>query len=118
VGPGTRGTGEPGGWRLAWHDEFGGASCPDPRQWDFEHGFVRNVELQWYQRANASCRDGVLHIEARRSGRQNPDYSPRSKSWQRARSRIRFTSASLRSKSTFIYGRFEIRARIDARRGS
>jgi hypothetical protein len=51
------------GWKLAWHDEFSGSPCPSPDRWRFEHGFVRNGELQWYQPQNAYCRDGVLFLE-------------------------------------------------------
>ena len=106
------------GWKLAWHDEFDEATCPDPSKWGFERGFLRNVELQWYQRRNAFCRGGILHLEARRSDRPNPNHRPGSHSWERSRTRIRYTSASLKTKSTFTYGRFEIRARIDTRSGS
>jgi hypothetical protein len=35
---------------------------PDPEKWNFEHGFVCNRELQWYQRENAYCKGGVLII--------------------------------------------------------
>jgi beta-glucanase (GH16 family) len=84
----------------------------------FEHGFVRNVEDQWYQPRNAQCRRGVLDIEARRASRPNPQFDPGSDDWRRSRPSITYTSASLATQAHFTYGRFEMRARIDTRRGS
>ena len=56
----------PRGYHLVWHDDFSHDGRPDPRNWNYEHGFVRNRELQWYQPQNAFCRDGRLILEARR----------------------------------------------------
>jgi beta-glucanase (GH16 family) len=106
------------GWNLVWNDEFTEARCPDPAQWGFEHGFIRNFEAQWYQRRNARCRHGLLEIVARRTQRPNPEYDPASTNWGRQRRSIGYTSASLTSRRTFTYGRFEMRARIDTRSGS
>jgi beta-glucanase (GH16 family) len=108
------------GWRLVWRDEFGGARCPDPVKWSFEHGFVRNDELQWYQPGNALCDRGVLDIRARReeSPVPNPNYAPGSDDWRTNRRAAEYTSASLISKRSFTYGRFEMRGRIDPRPGS
>jgi beta-glucanase (GH16 family) len=108
------------GWKLVWHDEFKGARCPKPENWSFEHGFVRNQELQWYQPENASCDRGALVIEARReeSPTPNPNYEPGSDDWRTGRQSAEYTSASLISKRSFTYGRFEMRGRIDTRSGS
>lgn len=40
------------GWKLVWADEFDIVGRPNPKNWDFEKGFVRNNELQWYQADN------------------------------------------------------------------
>jgi beta-glucanase (GH16 family) len=108
------------GWRLVWHDEFRGAPCPDPEIWSFEHGFVRNEELQWYQPGNASCDRGVLDIRARReeNPRPNPNYEAGSDHWRTSRPSTDYTSASLISKRSFTYGRVQMRGRIDTRPGS
>jgi len=108
------------GWRLVWHDEFRGALCPDPAKWSFEHGFVRNGELQWYQPSNAFCDRGVLDIRARReeAPRPNPNYSAGSDDWRTNRPTVAYTSASMITKRSFTYGRFEMRGRIDTRLGS
>lgn len=106
-------------WKLVWHDEFNRNGPPDPANWDFEHGFVRNQELQYYQPENAVCRDGHLIIEARREHRANPDYRPDGRGWKN-REFVDYTSACLvsRHKHEFQYGKFEMRARIDTRAGS
>jgi beta-glucanase (GH16 family) len=108
------------GWRLVWHDEFRGARCPDPTRWSFENGFIRNHELQFYRARNAFCDRGFLDLRARREENpvQNPDYTPGSDDWRTNRPSAEYTSASLISKRSFTYGRFEMRGRIDTRPGS
>ena len=90
---------------LVWADEFNTSGAPDARNWTFEEGFVRNRELQWYQRENARCENGLLVIEARRQPR----------GWRDAE----YTSSSLLTKGLhqWTYGRFEMRGRIDTRPG-
>jgi beta-glucanase (GH16 family) len=112
-----RGTG-PAGWKLVWHDEFDQARCPSRANWSFEHGFVRNGELQWYQPENAYCRDGVLVLEARREPKPNPSYRPGSDDWRLSRPAAGYTSSSIASKYSFTYGRAEALIRIDPRAGS
>lgn len=106
-------------WKLIWQDEFDHDGPPDPAKWSFEHGFVRNEELQYYQDQNAVCRDGLLIIEARREHRKNPDYRPGGFGWKN-REWIDYTSASIttRRKFEFTYGKLEMRGRIDPRLGS
>jgi beta-glucanase (GH16 family) len=106
-------------WKLVWHDEFDKDGSPDPANWEFEHGFVRNEEAQWYQPENAVCRKGHLIIEARREHRPNPDYRPDGVGWKN-REFIEYTSACLitKNKHEFTYGKIEMRARIDTRAGS
>lgn len=108
------------GWHLAWHDEFNKDGPPDPANWSYERGFVRNHELQWYQPENAFCTNGILVLEARPEHRPNPTYRANSANWGRRRQWIDYTSGSIntRDKQQFLYGRFEMRARIDIRSGS
>lgn len=110
----------PAGYHLVWHDEFDREGRPDSASWSYEEGFVRNNEWQWYQADNAYCRDGLLTITARRESRPNPRYKQGSKHWREQRETIECTSASVitRGKREFLYGRFEVRARIPAARGS
>src|ERR1051325_8652973 len=113
---------EPGkaaGWRLVWADEFDKDGRPDPRNWGYESGFVRNRELQWYQPDNARCERGLLVIEGRRERKANPNFRPGSTDWMTERAYAEYTSTSLltRGRREWLYGRFEMRARIDTRQG-
>lgn len=96
-------------WKLVWSDEFDRPGAPDPQRWSYDvggHGWGNN-ELQFYTAArpeNARVENGHLIIEARREP------------WEGAA----YTSARLitKAKGDWTYGRFEIRARLPAGRGS
>ena len=107
-------------WKMVWHDEFDKNGPPDPANWNFEQGFVRNEEPQWYQPENAVCTNGLLVIEARAEHKRNPHYVAGSEDWTTRREWIESTSASLTTYGLheFKYGKFEMRARIDTRNGS
>jgi beta-glucanase (GH16 family) len=107
------------GWKLVWADEFNKKGRPDAKSWQFETGFVRNHELQWYQPENAYCKKGLLIIEARKETRPNPTYQPGSPDWKDSRPTIEYTAASLNTRGLhqWQYGCFEMRGRIDARSG-
>ena len=107
------------GYTLVWADEFNQGAAPDPVNWTYERGFVRNNELQFYQPQNATVRDGLLVIEARRESVANPSHDPASRDWRRARASAHYTSASLltRGRQAWQFGRFALRARIDVRPG-
>ena len=60
-------------WQLVWSDEFNTDGALDSSVWNFEQGYARNEEAQWYQSDNAICKDGLLIIEARKEeSRKNP----------------------------------------------
>lgn len=107
------------GYHLVWADEFNKDGKPDPKNWNFEQGFVRNNELQWYQPDNASVKEGKLIIEGRREKRPNPNYEKGSQNWKKKREHIQYTSSSLRTKGlhSWQYGRFEVKAKIVADKG-
>jgi beta-glucanase (GH16 family) len=107
------------GYQLVWADEFNQVGRPDSTHWTYEAGFVRNHELQWYQPENASCRNGQLIIETRREQKANPDYVANHTDWRKNRRAIEYTSSCLLTagKASWLYGRFELRARIDIRNG-
>jgi len=111
---------EGNGYRLVWSDEFDYAGPPDPVKWTFEHGFVRNMELQWYQPDNAWVEAGVMRITARRERKANPAYNDGSADWRENRPYAEYTSAAVVTTGMhqWLYGRFEIRARIPAVKGS
>ena len=106
--------------KLIWHDEFNKNGPPNPANWNYERGFVRNNELQWYQSENAFCTNGLLVIEARRDHKHNPRFVAGSRGWQTSREWIDYTSASITSHRLreFTFGKFEMRAKIDTRLGS
>ncbi|MDR2414849.1 MAG: glycoside hydrolase family 16 protein [Odoribacteraceae bacterium] len=110
----------PVGYELVWSDEFNIDGPPDTSAWSHETGFSRNEEIQWYQSANAICRDGLLVITARAETMPNPWFVPGSRDWKRNRERIEFTSSCIKTvgKKEFLHGRFEIRARIPVAPGS
>jgi beta-glucanase (GH16 family) len=105
--------------QLVWSDEFESDGPPDPKNWTYERGFVRNDELQWYQEQNADCRNGLLVIEARRERVANPRFVPLARDWRRNREFADYTSACVltRGKQEWKYGKFQMRGRIDVRPG-
>ena len=93
-------------WELVWADEFNGKGLPDQSKWDYEVGFIRNREKQYYTKArleNARVENGMLIIESRKEKYEKGDY----------------TSASLhtRYKAKWLYGRIEVRAKLPTGRG-
>ncbi len=91
-----------------WQDEFDYTGRPDPAKWTHQqggHGWGNN-ELQYYtdRIENAYVRDGVLTIAARKEAHKGSGY----------------TSARLNSigEGNFQYGRFEIRAKLPAGKGT
>ncbi|MDD7986028.1 glycoside hydrolase family 16 protein [Lentisphaera marina] len=107
------------GYELVWADEFNVDGPPNPDNWKFEEGFSRNRELQWYQKDNAVCKDGMLVIEARKEVKPNPTFK-RGGDWRQQRKNIEYTSSSIVTNGlhSWKYGRFEIRAKVDAKSGT
>lgn len=88
-------------WKPVWSDEFDRPGAPDPTKWDYEVGYIRNKELQFYtkdRRENARVENGKLVIEARRDNFEDHPV----------------TSASLitLNRATWTYGKIEVRAKI------
>jgi beta-glucanase (GH16 family) len=89
-----------------WSDEFDNAGSPDASKWNYDIGAGGwgNNELQYYTSDNnAVVQDGKLSIEARKETKEGSSY----------------TSARLvsKGKGDFLYGRFEISAKLPAGRG-
>lgn len=104
-------------WKLVWADEFNYTGLPDSSRWDYETGFVRNHEEQYYtyRRAeNARVENGCLVIEGRHEKYPNASYEAGSTNWQRAADSAAYTSACLVTKgiAAWKYGRIEVRAKI------
>jgi len=107
------------GYQLVWADEFNKDGPPNAENWQFEKGFVRNQELQWYQVENAWCERGFLIIEGHRESKPNPKYELGSSDWRTKRENIEYTASSINTsgKHTWKYGRFIMRGRIDISAG-
>ncbi|GEL10632.1 Glycosyl hydrolases family 16 [Flavobacterium glycines] len=108
------------GYQLVWSDEFSVNGVPDEKNWNYETGFVRNHEDQWYQKENAYCKDGFLIIEAKKEHKVNPDFiSKNHQDWAKKRDSIKITSSCLitQGKNSWQYGRFEMRAKIPVAKG-
>lgn len=101
-------------YKLVWSEEFNKAGKVDEKIWNYEYGFARNHEDQWYQKENAICRNGHLIIELKKETKPNPLYEAGSQDWRKSREKIHYTSSSLNTagKKYWQYGRFEMRARI------
>jgi beta-glucanase (GH16 family) len=112
-------------WKLVWSDEFDKPGQPDPAKWNYEEGYIRNNERQYYTRArgeNARVENGTLVIEARKEQFKIPAPASRGKGKGRAakgRDFAEYTSASLttRGKTSWTYGRIEVRAKLPTGRG-
>jgi beta-glucanase (GH16 family) len=109
-------------WELVWSDEFDYEGPPDPSKWDYEEGFIRNEEPQYYCRArreNARVENGMLVIEGRKEKFPNARHDPASEDYREKREFGKYTSASLISlgKADWVYGRIEVRAKVPAGSG-
>lgn len=95
---------------LVWSDEFEYTGSPDSSKWNFEQGYIRNREMQYYTNKpeNARVEGGNLVIEARRD------------SSVVGADTLKVTSASLitRGKQDWTYGKIEVRAKIPSFLGS
>jgi beta-glucanase (GH16 family) len=118
------------GYQLVWSEEFDYSGKPKPEFWGYEgdyngdlghNGYVRNDELQWYQKQNANVSGGMLTIEGKKleTPINNPFYTGAG-DWKTTRQKIEYTSSSIttRGKKEFCYGIIEVRARIPADIGS
>jgi len=96
--------------RLVWSDEFNINGLPDSSKWNYETGFVRNNEMQYYTKniENARVEDGNLVIEARSEYKVIGNDT------------VRVSSASLitAGKQDWTYGRIEVKAKIPVFLGS
>lgn len=91
-----------------WTDEFNYTGKPDPAKWGYDTGGNGwgNNELQYYTDSsrNSYVSDGTLKVTARKENHEGNEY----------------TSARLvsKDKGDFLYGRFEIKAKLPTGRGT
>lgn len=108
------------GYKLVWNDEFDQDGKPDANLWNYENGYVRNHEPQWYTPDNVFLKDGYMVIEARPASFPCPDYEGPDANWRKARREVQWTSGAVETRQhfSFLYGRAEIRARIPVSKGA
>ena len=109
-------------WELVWSDEFDSEGLPDRTKWDYEEGFIRNEEMQYYTRArqeNVRVEDGVLVIQGQKEDYNNPNHKPGSNNWHEKRQAANYTSGSVNTLGAlaFQYGRIEVRAKVPQGKG-
>jgi beta-glucanase (GH16 family) len=110
------------GWKLVWSDEFDTPGLPDPAKWDYEVGYVRNNELQYYTHArkeNARVEGGNLVIEGIKEHYEIPAGDGGRKGGKAAGDFAEYTSAALitKGKESWTYGRIEVRAKLPQGKG-
>jgi beta-glucanase (GH16 family) len=107
-------------YKQVWSDEFDTDGKPNPEFWSYEQGFTRNKEFQWYQSDNANVHNGILTIEGKKEQIINSNYMEDSKDWRKNRKFAEYSAASIKTvgKKEFLYGRFEIRAKIPTASGA
>jgi len=96
----------PGGWTLAFSDEFETPGALDPAKWGYEVGYIRNDEKQYYtsRSENVRAEGGSLVIEARKEPYQGYAYTS--------------ASVNTRGRFEFLYGRVEVRAKLPTGNGT
>lgn len=115
----------PPGYKLVWSDEFDYEGLPAPAKWDYEEGYVRNREAQFYTRArkeNARVANGMLVIEARKEHFQKPTTRTDRRDKASANPSADFaeyTAASLTTlgRASWQFGRIEVRAKLPQGQG-
>lgn len=91
----------PSNWELVWEDNFDVDGLPDQRIWNYEEGYIRNNEAQYYTKKrleNARVENGNLVIEAR-----NDNWNGH-----------KITAASINTyeNKSILYGRVEVKAKL------
>jgi beta-glucanase (GH16 family) len=93
-------------WQLVWADEFDGNSV-DESKWNFMlgngSGGWGNNELEYYRKENATVADGFLTIAAKKESSGGCQYTS--------------TRMTTKNKGDFLYGRFEMRAKMPLGKG-
>ncbi|SOD99286.1 glycoside hydrolase family 16 protein [Spirosoma fluviale] len=92
-------------YKLVWSDEFNGKGAPDPKKWDYEVGYIRNKELQYYTKETTNARryKGNLEITVRKEPMNGYAY----------------TSGSVisKGKADWTYGKIEGRFKLPSGQG-
>ena len=101
-------------YKIVFYDTFQNLD-----NWNFEHGFVRNNELQYYTNNNVDISNG-LKIYGKKEIIKNEMYNSSSDDWKYNREYGYYTSSSINTKDKFEfkYGVLEVKAKIPTTSGS
>jgi beta-glucanase (GH16 family) len=103
--------------RMVWHEEFNYTGLPDSNIWNYENGFIRNQESQYYTQArkeNAYVHGGCLEIKAIKGDYPNKFYIKGSSDWRKKNPTANYTSASITTHRLHMwrYGKIVVRAKL------
>jgi beta-glucanase (GH16 family) len=109
--------------KLVFADEFNYTGLPDSTKWDYEKGFVREAEPQYYtvkRLQNCRVENGMLVIEGRKEQYPNPGYKAGSNKRTEKEEFAPYTSGSINTygKYSWRYGRIEVKAKVPGGNGS
>ncbi len=108
-------------YKLIWSDEFREAGKPDPEKWNYETGFIRNLEEQIYtsRRKNVRVKKGKLELIALKERYRNRRYDPSVQNYRYNTEYSEYTSGSINTKNKFefMFGRVDVRAKLPAGKG-
>lgn len=95
-------------YELVFFENFNNLNC-----WNYEHGFVRNKELQYYTNNNIVLENGIKII-AQKEKVKNENYIPNNDDWRKGREYANYTSSSINTFEhfSFQYGIMEVKAKI------
>lgn len=110
-------------YQLVWSDEFNYNGKPDLSKWDYETGYIRNREKQYYTNRpeNVRVENGNLLIEARKEAVKNSAFtSNEDRNWRFNKEFSEYTSASIttKDKAEWLYGKIEVRAKLPRGKGA
>ena len=102
---------------LVWNDEFDGEGLPDPEKWNYEVGYERNNEAQYYtdkRVENVFQKDGALTIRTLKE-----KYPIKGLPKSQGREFADYTSGAIETlgKASWQYGRVEVRAKLPKGKG-
>ncbi|WP_405415195.1 family 16 glycosylhydrolase [Maribacter sp. Asnod1-A12] len=109
-------------YQLVWQDEFNNEGNIDSLKWNFEYGFIRNHEEQYYtdRIENARVDNGLLVLETQKEEFENENFvSSKEKNWKKNKEFASYTAASITTKdiAQWKYGKMVVRAKLPEGRG-
>lgn len=100
--------------KLIFYEKF-----KNLNNWNFEYGFIRNEELQYYTDKNIKLENGLI-IYGKEEKIKNENYNKNSNDYRKNRKYADYTSSSINTKGKFEfkYGILEVKAKIPTADGA